>query len=641
MPMLASTPEFSAFCLAAAHSGSGKTTLAAGLLRACVLRGLAAQGFKCGPDYVDPTFHAQASGRPACNIDTWMMGRHGVRRLFSRRVQDADVAVCEGVMGLLDGKIVPDGETGSGVHGTADGSTLDTAAALKLPLVLVVNVRGMSGSVAALVSGFVQFAAARGVSVAGIIGNQAGSARHAELLSAALSAAHLPPLLGTLPRDPALALPERQLGLVPADETDFSSRLNHLAAKIEQHIHIDTLLARTRVPRPVPPVAASVAPEIGSPRRLAVAKDQAFCFHYEENEDMLRQAGWELVPFSPLRDRVIPEASALYLCGGYPEVFAAELASNTSMLASVRAFAASGKEIWAECGGYMYLCRELHDTAGQRFPMANVFPATARMGARLKSVGYREVHTTLPFGLSAGAVQVRGHEFHWSTIEWPDNTPANLAPLYPEQGSLAQGVSTETVRAGYVHLYWGLPRTGEDETPDPLAGGRVLLLNGPSSAGKTSLAHALRRLLQARGRLAMVISMDDFLNGCGHTSASKAAPHVPVVETCHAAIAEAARHGLLVLADHVLGEDPAWLADLLSRLGGIPLHGIQVHCEQGELIRRERGRTDRQPDLSHALRQHASIHCPLPREIEVDTTALPPEACAEWVLKQFKYVNID
>lgn len=626
-------PEFSAFCLAAAHSGSGKTTLAAGLLRACVLRGLAVQGFKCGPDYVDPTFHAQASGRPAYNVDTWMMGRPGVRTLFSRRVQDADVAVCEGVMGLLDGKIVP--------ASTADGSTLDTAAALGIPLILVVNVRGMSGSIAALVSGFVQFASARGVRVAGIIGNQAGSARHAELLAAALATAHLPPLLGTLPRDPALTLPERQLGLVPAGETDFASRLDHLAATVEQHIQVDTLLARTRVPRPAPPFATSspthAAPAVTAnipPRRLAVARDQAFCFQYEENEHALRQAGWDIVPFSPLHDRAVPEASALYLCGGYPEIVAAELSANASMLASVRTFAASGKEIWAECGGYMYLCRELLDSRGQRHTMSGVLPATACMGARLKSVGYREMNTRLPFGLSAGPVHVRGHEFHWSEILWPDTLPEGVNPLYAG-GTPAQGVCAGAVRAGYVHLYWAeLPDATNSPplSPDPLAGGRILLLNGPSSAGKTSLAHALRRLLQERGRPAMVISMDDFLHGCGHTSAREATRHVPVIETCHAAMAEAARHGLLVLADHVLGEDPAWLADLLSRLGGIPLHSIQVHCGRDELIRRERGRTDRPPDLQHALRQHASIHCPLPRQIEIDTTSLSPEACAEVVL---------
>lgn len=628
---MTSQPPFSAFCLAAAHSGSGKTTLAAGLLRVLTQQGFAAQGFKCGPDYVDPSFHAQASGRPACNLDTWMMGRTGVRQVFAAQSATADVAVCEGVMGLLDGRDVP--------HGEADGSTLDCAAALGLPLVLVVGARGMGASLAALVEGFVRHAEARGVRVAGVIANHTGSPRHTAMLEKALHDAKLPPLLGALPRDPTLTLPERQLGLIPAQEAGFAAILDRLATAVQSHVDVKGLLLATRLPRPV----LSDGPATAAPFRgkLAIAKDDAFCFYYAANETALQRLGWELVPFSPLADATLPEADALYLGGGYPEVFAAQLAVNTTMLADIRAHAAAGKPIWAECGGYMLLCRELVATDGTRFPMTGVLDATAYMGDRLRSLGYREVRTVLPFGLSSGLsgglpydlskspVTIRGHEFHWSRIAL--HSP--YAPLY-EGESPELGVVSGSVQAGYVHLYWGecvLAECPLSDAPPPkmLHGSRVIVLNGPSSAGKTSLAHALRELLTQGGHRAIVISMDDFLRGCGQTTALAAeAAGIPVVKTCHAAVTEAARQGSVVIADHVAGDDPCWLPDLMRRLGGIPVHGVQVRCEPDELVRRENVRTDRPADPAHALRQHAHIHGPLPNEITADTTRTSSTACA-------------
>lgn len=623
------TPShFSAFCLAAAHSGSGKTTLAAGLLRVYANRGLVAQGFKCGPDYVDPSFHAQASGRAAFNLDTWMMGRNGVQRLFARHAAQTDVVVCEGVMGLLDGRDVPPGEP--------DGSTLDCAAALNLPLVLVVSARGMGASVAALVEGFVRHAAARGVRVVGVIANQTGSPRHTAMLQVALEKAQLPPLLGALPRDPDLALPERQLGLVPAQEAGFTAKLATLAAAVECHIDLDRLLELTRLPR-TNPIAAPSPPQ--SPRgTLAIAKDEAFCFYYEENETALRQAGWELAPFSPLRDSALPVADALYLGGGYPEVFAAQLAANTGLLASIREHAAAGKEIWAECGGFMLLCRELVDATGRRFPLTGVLDATAHMGDRLRSLGYREVCTALPFGLASDEMRfqsqntLRGHEFHWSRV----TLHTEYAPLYAGQ-SPELGIRHGAVSAGYVHVYWGDRETSAHatNTSPTFAGGRVILLNGPSSSGKTSLAAALRTRLREAGHPVMVISMDDFLRGCAYFSALEAeAAGFSVVDACHAAVAEAARRGMLVIADHVIGDDPRWLPDLLTRLGGIPVHGVHVRCATDELLRREQTRTDRPANPEHTLRQQARIHCPLPDETDVDTTAAAPALCADRIVHQ-------
>ncbi len=465
-------PPFSALCVAAPASGGGKTTLCVALMRALTRRGLTVQGFKCGPDYVDPTFHALASGRVSPNLDTWMMGREGVRAVW-RRAADADAAVCEGVMGLFDGR--------EGVGGP--GSTADCAAALDLPVLLLVPARGMAGSVAPLTAGFARFAERSGLRVAGVIANGVGSSRHARLLERALEGEGLPPLLGALPRNEAWRLPERQLGLVPAPEQiglrtrrqagpcsgspagsgrtgelsdDPPAWLESLADAAETEIDLDRLLSLTACPRPAP--AALRAPAVsGCRQRLAVARDDAFCFYYEENERVLRERGWELIPFSPLAAAALPSGiDALYLGGGYPEVFAAPLADNAPLRASILAFARGGGEIYAECGGYMYLCRELR--VGEKvFPMCGVIDGVARMGASLRSLGYREVETTLPFGLAEGRVRVRGHEFHWSDIELNQPYP----PLYETTDSTgrlperAGGVIRGRVRAGYAHLYWG------------------------------------------------------------------------------------------------------------------------------------------------------------------------------------------
>lgn len=616
-----------AFCLSATQSGSGKTTLAAGLLRAFARRGLTAQGFKCGPDYVDPTFHAQASGRPARNLDTWMMGREGAQRVFARHMQAAAasgptgmVAVIEGVMGLLDGRPVPAGEP--------DGSTLDLAAALRVPLVLTASAKGMGTSLAPLVFGFTHYAAARGVRVLGVIANNVGSERHTALLRDCLAAAHLPPLLGALPRNPDWVLPERQLGLVPAGELGgnlpdaLDNLLDALADAVEAHVDMDKLL-RLSAFEPAPSLA--VEPETTTTRkRLAVARDEAFCFFYEDNDEALRRHGWELIPFSPLRDATVPEADALYLCGGYPEVFANQLAANTSMLEAVRAHAIAGREIWAECGGYMYLCRELCTEQGT-FALCGVLNATAHMGGRLRSLGYRKVEVPLPFGLSTAPVTARGHEFHWSRIDLHEPY-APLYPNLPEAGCVARNV-----RAGYVHLYWGhadIPaaQTGGFERPP------VILLNGPSSAGKTSLARAMQARLALEGRASLVLSVDALLVGSAAPNLREAEP--VLAPAFHAAVAEAARGDGLIIVDHVIGDNPHWLDDLRTRLGPMPLVGVQVWCAGDELVRRETTRTDRPADTIHSLRQQADIFVPLPGEIRVDTTSTSPDVCAENVLLQ-------
>lgn len=669
--------KFHAFCLAAARSGEGKTTASIALMRILARRGLRVQGFKCGPDYIDPTFHERATGRPACNLDTWMMGRGGVRALWAGRAGDADAAICEGVMGLFDGR-EPDDPA---------GSTADCAAALGIPVVLVFNARGMAASAAALVGGFHLYAARSGLRLAGVIANNVGGQRHAALLREALAQEGLPPLLGALPRREAWRLPERQLGLLPSEEAGADAAwIDALADEAEPHLDVDRLLELTLAGRPHAPDAPPAARAPAARRRMGIARDRAFCFYYEENLRVLRARGWELIPFSPLADAELPpRLDALYLGGGYPEVFARELSANAPLRRAVRDFADRGGEIHAECGGYMYLCSALEvpspvlpraphaapaPGAGEKietWPMCGVLEATARMGGRLRSLGYREVTmlSGAPFGLERRTF--RGHEFHWSEIESRRAYP----PLYTvrdRSGERPEGVAVGHVRAGYIHLYWGdaespslppagLPCEAAVPAPESLERGegsgkrhgpscfpsrlheaarpRVILLNGPSSAGKTTLAKALQaRLHAARGLDCMALSIDHFVRAGGgaHESVIAAQAGLPIVETFHAAVAAAARGGAWVIADHVIGEDPGWIADLMARLDGIPVLSVQVTCEREELRLRESRRTDRSPDWAHAERQARTIHAPLPNQMAVDTTRSGPDDCAARIL---------
>ncbi len=434
--------KFSTFCIAGTSSCDGKTTVTLALLRALYNRGLKAQPFKCGPDYIDPTFHNKACHRKSRNLDCWIMGKNAVKSSFARGSENMDCSIIEGVMGLYD----------SSRPGLLSGSTAETAIELNVPVILTINAKGMAGSIAATVKGYSEFC--QDINVTGVIANRVGSANHAALLKEALEAAKLPPLLGYLPRNEKFALPERHLGLVPFIENEKSDEwFDMLAEEAEKNIDIDKILELTKIPAP----KVSALENKKGTVRLAVAYDQAFQFYYEDNFDILRNSGFELVKFSPLNDSKLPEnISGIYFGGGFPEVFARELEDNKSMREKIKDFAKSGGNIYAECGGFMYLTESLKDVDGKIHKMCGIIPAKADMGKSLRSLGYREVRSCNDSFLGLAETYLRGHEFHWSSTEFTQE----VSPAWETRGTRKNSSWTRTgyfsknIIASYMHLHF-------------------------------------------------------------------------------------------------------------------------------------------------------------------------------------------
>ncbi len=426
--------KFSSFCIGGTSSGDGKTTIAIALLRALRNRGLNVQPFKCGPDYIDPTFHRIASVRSSRNLDGWMMGPDAVRNSFAQGCRNADCAVIEGVMGLFD----------SSAPGSYEGSTAQIAELTGSQVVLTINARGMANSIAAMVKGYCEFNPA--LKIAGVIANKVGSENHANILRESLKLAGLPPLLGYLPRNEDWQLPERHLGLVPFLENEKSEDwFNELAEAAEKCFDIDLLLQLTSETRP----EAEAASGFDRPKlRLGLALDQAFHFYYRDNLEILEDRGFELVPFSPIKDTALPPGcDALYIGGGFPEEFAAELAANQAMRHAIKVFPGT---ILAECGGYMYLAKAI-----DQFPMCGVVPAEAVMNNRLRSLGYRQVELLHDTFLGPVGTGLRGHEFHWSSIAEESFTPLwNSCRAAKNSETVKCGFFNGKIAAGYIHLHF-------------------------------------------------------------------------------------------------------------------------------------------------------------------------------------------
>jgi cobyrinic acid a,c-diamide synthase len=496
--------------IAGASSNVGKTTITAGLIAALRAKGLVVQPFKCGPDYVDPSYHERAAGRPCRNLDTWMLSDSQLLESFARACQDADIAIVEGVMGLYDGSDWHDER----------GSTAQIAKLLNAPVVLVFDISGSARSAAAGVLGYQTFDPA--VAIRGVVLNFAGSEGHALGCAGAIQSATSLPMVGWLPREMQLQIPERHLGLVPGGEqVDSDALIAQMAAAVTARFNVDGIAAIARAatvemttvgaepatgvhadatdvgrrpegdphgeagPRAeVDPSAGRLPPAWGreplSHPILAVARDEAFCFYYPENLELLVEAGAEIEFFSPLRgERPSLRAAGVYLGGGYPELHGQVLASNTALWQALRDLHAADRPIFAECGGFMVLTQGLTDSSGHTWPMAGLLPGVTRMNGKLAALGYRIVTASSTNLLAEEGESLRGHEFRYSSWVRGSNAtagasasaaaiatanaeaPWNTNPAWNVKGTRAKapddgvGYANGNLLASYVHIHFG------------------------------------------------------------------------------------------------------------------------------------------------------------------------------------------
>lgn len=429
--------------LAAANSSAGKTTISIGLMAALAARGLRVAPFKVGPDYIDPGYHALATGLPGRNLDAWLCGTGRIAPLLAHGAANADIAVVEGVMGLLDGRL----GTTEGRRGF--GSTAHIATLLDAPVVLVLDCSGVSRTLAATALGLARHPDAP--RVAGVILNKAGSSRAVDELRDAFDQIGLP-VLGAVPRDRDLLVPSRHLGLIPAAERDQAREMiDAAAALVSANVDLETVLAIAGSAGPLagqrwrPEAEVTRVP--GQPR-IAVAGGRAFTFRYAETTELLLAAGCQVAEFDPLTDPALPEgACGLYLGGGFPEVYAEELAANRPLLAEVRAAVRAGLPTIAECAGLLYLCRSLDG-----IDMAGVLPLDAQFSPRL-TLGYRTLTAGADSVVTRAGELVRSHEFHRTTTRPTPGAVAQPAAWLVD-GSQAEGVVGPQLLASYQHVHW-------------------------------------------------------------------------------------------------------------------------------------------------------------------------------------------
>jgi len=429
--------------IAATGSGVGKTTATVGLISALRSRGLKVAAFKCGPDYLDPTYHQRAARVTSHNLDGWMMGREAVLATFARASRDNDIAIIEGMMGLFD-SATPTGD---------EGSTAEIAKWLNAPVLLVADASGMARSIAAVAAGYAHFD--RALNVAGVICNRVGSRGHLDMLRMASAEV---PVVGGLPGNAELAFPERHLGLRSADEDAVPQRLFEAWGKLaSEWLDLDAIISIARAAPQLEVDGSRTSRSNGRPAcRIGLAWDDAFHFYYEDNLRRLEEFGAEIVRFSPSHDYRLPEVDGLYFGGGYPEVLARELSSNQRMIDAVRDFAESTRPIYAECGGLMYLAEAIRTLDGRTWPMTGLIPGVAVMSPRLQALGYVEVETRAASILGPIGTRFRGHQFRYSILD-RDGAEAlpHLYTVRPKWGAeFEEGYTREDLVASYVHAHW-------------------------------------------------------------------------------------------------------------------------------------------------------------------------------------------
>jgi len=435
--------------IAGTASGVGKTTVALAIMAGLRSRGVVVQPFKCGPDFIDGGHHSAMCGRTSRNLDTWMLNGDANRRLFLRASAGASFSIVEGVMGLYDGV------TGSG----EEGSSAEIAKLLGLSVVLVLEASASARSLAAVARGFEVFDPA--LRMAGFILNRVAGENHFRLLESAIRSSTALPILGWLPVEDSIAIPERHLGLYTAAENaDWTLRFAAFAQLAERYLDLDRL---SRIESAISSIISSIDKiederegyEVSS-ARVAVARDEAFCFYYEDNLDLLRELGAEIITWSPLRDHELPlGVDALYFGGGYPELYARQLSENDRLLADLRRFAEAGKPIYAECGGMMYLAEQLDLLDGTSCAMVGILPLRIAMTERLVDFGYADLEFLEDCLLGEKGTVVRGHSFHCSRLAG-DTLPH---PAYRVHFSLSgkqvlEGYSEGNILGSYIHVHF-------------------------------------------------------------------------------------------------------------------------------------------------------------------------------------------
>ncbi|MDA8162480.1 MAG: cobyrinate a,c-diamide synthase [Desulfobacteraceae bacterium] len=426
-----------AFLIAGTHSGSGKTIVTMGVMAALVNMGLKVQPFKCGPDFIDPTLHRLITGRTSRNLDLWMCGDAFVAYTFSTHAAKADVAVVEGVMGLFDG-------------GTSSSASL--AKSLGLPVILVIDVRSCAETVAAVVKGFEAFDPGL---VQGVIFNRVGSRRHLELLKDSVTRHCATQIVGYLPRDIDFEMPSRHLGLFMGDEAPIDKNaIKKLKNTVSECIDIKKLLCLEAAPRQLETAKPEGVKALSRQKMgLGVARDEAFCFYYEDNLDIFRKMGAEIIEFSPLHDASLPDGlNAIYLGGGYPELYAEKLSLNHGMLSSIKDWSSRGGFIYAECGGFMYLTEGIETTDKKFYPMAGVYPVRASMKGRLSALGYKEIYLAGETFFGRTGTVLKGHEFHYSVI---GEMPSSVKRVFKLADGGREGHLIKNTLGTYVHIHFG------------------------------------------------------------------------------------------------------------------------------------------------------------------------------------------
>ncbi|EGP9128076.1 cobyrinic acid a,c-diamide synthase [Listeria monocytogenes] len=431
--------------IAAASSGTGKTTVTLGIMHALKKRGLRVQPFKVGPDYIDTNYHQAITGVASINLDSFLIDDDAMlAALFEKHGQSADISVIEGVMGLFDGLGID----------RDNSSTSFIAKCTKTPVILVVDGKAISTSAAAIVDGFNRFDPE--LTIAGVIINRVASENHFSLIKGAIERYTDVPVLGYLPKNAAVALPERHLGLVPKEEmTELETKWELLGDLIVEHVDLDRLLAisKTGAKLTVHPPEIQVPDFSGM--RVAYALDAAFHFYYQDNLDFIRSTGATLIPFSPLEEREVPDADFIYIGGGFPEVFAERLAKNKSMRESILAAHEQGKPIYAECGGLMYLGSSLEMEA-ESYEMVGVFDGVSKMTTRLRKFGYCIAEPLEDTLLGKKGTAIRGHEFHHSVFE--TNEPTRMKLTKKRDGEIVKewhgGYQKGNTFASYLHIHF-------------------------------------------------------------------------------------------------------------------------------------------------------------------------------------------